>query len=195
MTSWWRIGVQRWELATDLPLWLRAAEHIPAAAGELVPGPVDIVPMPRSTSDAPDALVAPWVAWWTEIVTGGRADAPILPGDWTGMVTEDFAALSGSPVLQGLARARWGEATAWHEFRKRDLELDRRAPPVHSGPLADTLERWGRRLGRQVHLELVVLPVIDDEIRAATESRYLVSEASYRQPGFAEVLATYIENH
>jgi hypothetical protein len=199
MSSWWRMGVQRWEMATDVPLWLRAAERIPAAAGGVIPGPLDIAELPAPTSVAPDDLVAGWVAWWTEIVRGGPADAPILPGDFTGMVSADFPALAGWPALQSVARARWDEAMAWHASRKQDLQSRRfglgepALPAWGSAHLSETLELWGRRLGRQAHLELAVLPVIDHEIRTATENRYLVSERSYNQPGFAEALTAHIE--
>src|SRR5258708_37586685 len=69
----WQLRIDQWSHAHEIPLWVRAAERI-ESAGALVPGPLDIDPVPapsaRDVESPGDAaqraaeLSEGWAAWW-----------------------------------------------------------------------------------------------------------------------------------
>lgn len=193
----WSIRVEDSADAPDIALWLRAAERIDAPAGGLVPGPLIIDPLPESTVASSRDLAAAWSTWWTAIIAGGVIPTPrgtTISGEWVGMMEPEFSGLAPWPALQSLARARYGEAKAWHDAREREgMRRILEHPPPSLPGVGPTLERWGMRLGHEAVVELLVLPVIDDEIRPIREDRLMVSEGAYRSPGFAERLAAYVD--
>src|SRR2546423_13812161 len=76
----WQISTDRWNQAFDWALWMRAAERIDAPVGGMVPGPLDIDPLPEpSTSPDPGLgpspgvdLVDGWLGWWHGLATMPR---------------------------------------------------------------------------------------------------------------------------
>jgi hypothetical protein len=197
--SWWSIRADQWEEAPEIALWVRAAERIDAPAGGPVPGPLDISPVPDPTMRSSDELSRAWVLWWTAIVQRGVMTTPdgsvSFSGEWAAVALPDFAGLGQWPALQSVVRARWMEAKRWHDARKRRaLQGDRST--LFGPSLTRTgakLDEWGRRLDREVSIELLVLPVVDDEIRTVGENRCLLSESLYGSPAFDETLATFLD--
>jgi hypothetical protein len=201
----WQIRVDRRSQAFDLALWVRAAERI-EVAGALVPGALEIDPVPApSTSSAFAAQLAEgWAAWWDAIVHRPAPDpvaasfavadvvAGLNPSAFPGLdqtfSPPDFPGLHRWPVLRQAMERRWLEAHEWHSARKRS---------GFGGPLPlrpdETRVVAGveRALGRKVRpfvLELIVLPVRDDEIRRVWDARYLVPERIYDGPGWPDAL-------
>src|SRR2546421_214909 len=190
----WQISVDRWNQAYDRALWFRAAERIDAPAGGSVPGPLDIDPLPEpSTGGADpggdgsgDELVEGWLAWWHALNgmprwrPGDPADpaAGRVPGfgptPWV-FGPPDFAGLAAWPALQRVVAERWPEGDAWHSRRKgagllhlrREITRQQREPPV-----VRDVERQLRRRVPPFELELVLLPVRDEEIRPVGEAKY-----------------------
>src|SRR5215475_9691410 len=79
----WRMRISQGRQDLELPLWVRAVEGI-EAAGALVPGPLDIDPVPPpSPTDVEghrarqraDELAEGWAAWWDAEVR--RAPEPL----------------------------------------------------------------------------------------------------------------------
>jgi hypothetical protein len=204
-TSSWQIRVERCGQAFDLPLWVRAAERI-ETAGALVPGPLEIDPVPApSTSSAVGAQLAEgWTVWWEAIVRRPAPDPVVASFTVADVVTElnpsafrapdekysppDFPGLRQWPVLRETMERRWLEGHEWHGAHKR-YGLDGRLPlrPDNNRVVADVERTLGRNL-RPFLLELIVLPVRDEEIRRVWDGRYLVPERLYDGPGWQDVL-------
>jgi hypothetical protein len=186
----WQIRVDRWAEAYDLPLWIRAAERI-VAAGPLVPGPLEIDTPPESTTIPSAEMAAGWLAWWESVVHAATATlSPAMgfsPPDLS-LSPPDFEGLQPWPEFREIVVRRWRQAHDWHNQRKR-AGTAQHLPP----PLTDTLvvQHVERSLGRRVKpfvLELILLPVRDDEVRRVHETRYLVPERVYDGPGWPDVL-------
>jgi hypothetical protein len=90
--------------------------------------------------------------------------------------------VAGPPAGAG---ARWLEAHEWHSARKRS-GVDGLLPlrPDNTRVVADVERSLGRNV-RPFVLELIVLPVRDEEIRRV---RYLVPERVYDGPGWPDIL-------
>jgi hypothetical protein len=195
---WWRVKVEQWEEAPDIALWLRAAERIDATARGLVPGPLADGPVPKRTTSPSTELSVAWINWWTAIVAGGIIRTPqgtAISGEWVGMVEPEFSGLGPWPALQSPARARYPEAKAWHDARGR-AGLDRLPESIPTRSLdvvGPTLERWGKRLGREAVVELLALPVTDDEIRPIREDLFMVSESLCLRADFGQRLAAFVD--
>ncbi|OLB78328.1 MAG: hypothetical protein AUI14_13515 [Actinobacteria bacterium 13_2_20CM_2_71_6] len=107
----------------------------------------------------------------------------------------DFAGLAAWPALQRVVAERWPEGDAWHSRRKgagllhlrREITRQQREPPV-----VRDVERQLRRRVPPFELELVLLPVRDEEIRPVGEAKYLVPEAVYDGPGWAAWLRAVV---
>jgi hypothetical protein len=203
--SSWQIRVERCAQAFDLPLWVRAAERI-EAAGALVPGPLEIDPVPApSTSSAVGAQLAEgWTAWWDAIVGRSAPDPVVASFTVADIVAEldpsafpapdetfsppDFPGLRQWPALREPMERRWLEAHEWHSAHKRS-RVDGRLPlpPNNSRVVADVERALGRDV-RPFLLELIVLPVRDEAIRRVRDGRYLVPERLYYGPGWPDVL-------
>ncbi len=193
----WQISVDQWNTEYDRMLWIRAAERIQVPAGGVVPGPLDIdqlpPPSPGRTADDGAELATGWLAWWHSIVAMRQWDAqrpPPLPPAFA-LSPPHFGGLAQWDSFRNVVLRRWREADAWSQARKEagyrlfQQQLERHRRPAVD--LSRLVQRVEKELGRRVapfHLELVVLPVLDDEIREAGEGRYLVPERVYESSRF-----------
>jgi hypothetical protein len=190
----WQIRLDRWSQAYDWALWFRAAERIDAPANGIVPGPLDISPLP-ARSTAPDAdLATGWLAWWHAIVAmpapvPPRPGAAFVPPD-AGLHPPGFERLVPWPSLRDVVAGRWEEAHDWHSARKGAALAAGRHIPRHSreNEVVSRVERELRRRVAPFLLDLVALPVLDDEVRPVGGGRYLVPERVYDGPTWPDVL-------
>jgi hypothetical protein len=153
---------------------------------------IDPVPEP-SIASAGD-LASDWWRWWDEVVS--HAQPP--PGDERppepAFVPPDFGA-ARFPRLHRVVTARWREAYGWHSRRKMTgLRVMHRAggPGPHEGTV---VREVAQGLGRPVppfDLDLIVLPVADDEVREVSPTRYLVPEPVYTGPDWPDRLRPII---
>jgi len=82
---------------------------------------------------------------------------------------------------------RWMEAHQWQRDRRRTwADPTLRLPD--NGAVVRDVERWLGRPVRPFRLELIVLPVRDDEVRRVWDERYLVPERVYEGPGWPDIL-------
>jgi hypothetical protein len=207
-TSSWQIRVDQWAQAYELPLWVRAAERI-EAAGALVPGPLEIEPAPAPTPPGVDGeaarqradqLAEGWTAWWDAVVRRPSPDpvastllvdeldgVPFAPPDLS-FSPPDFDGLRRWPALHEVVAHRWLEGHRWQNGRKREALGVWTPLRSDNGRVVREVER---SLGRPVHpftLELIILPVADDEVRRVWDSRFLVPRRLYEGPGWPDVL-------
>ncbi len=186
--------IDRWDTFADRALWLRAAERIDVPAGGVVPGPLDDdPPAPARPLADPVAAADGWRRWWSAIVTPA-ADDPVVadgPEVWAARAAdrirriEPAAALAPWPELAAAAEARLREFHTWHTARKVAGLQRHGSGDDRDGRVVRELER---RLGRSAPpfvVELLVLPVRDDEVRPAGSDRYLVPERVYDGPDWS----------
>src|SRR5689334_19582242 len=107
----WRISLEQWSAPHECALWLRAAERIPVPAGGLVPGPLDIHPVPARSSASGDALAEDWARWWRELVLAPawRPERDPWPPPQAAYFPPDFPGLAAWPGLRRMAVARGSE--------------------------------------------------------------------------------------
>lgn len=189
--------MDRWNQSLDWALWFRAAERIDVPAEGVVPGPLDIETLPDPSADARDAdLAAGWKAWWHTLVT---APAPEWPPDRDRPPSElafgppYFPGLTDWPALRQVVTHRWREAHEWHTARKR-AGL---AAGIHRGDgrtnrIVDELEHELGRKARPFVLDVLLLPVRDDQVRPVNATRYLVPERLHDGPQWPQLLRTLI---
>ncbi len=193
-----QISTYRWNQAFDWALWIRAAERIPVPAGGLVPGPllINLPPEPSGVSIPPGAALAEgWRDWWESLARMPRWQPDPLAGrpPQLAYLPPDFPGLSRYPELQRIAVDRWREAHDWHTARKA-AGLDRYQPQPRESLLVLEIER---ELGRRVpafDLEFILLPVLDEEIREVTPTRYLVPESVYDGPQWTDRLRPLVRH-
>lgn len=189
--------LDRWDVSTDHALWLRAAERIDVPAGGVVPGPLDDdPPAPARPLADPVAAAEGWRWWWSAIVTPAADDPAVADGPeaWAARAAdrmrrvEATAALAPWPELAAAAAARFREFHAWHTARQ-SAGLQRHGPgDDRDGRVVRELER---RLGGSAPpfvVEVLVLPVRDDEVRPVGPDRYLVPEHIYDGPDWSDHL-------
>lgn len=190
-SSSWRISEDRWPEAFDVALWFRAAERIDVAAGGVVPGEPDVEPLPDPSTDASDAaeLAAGWLAWWHVLVGLPPLSPPFDPARppaQLAFLTPDNPGLAAWPALGRAVTRRWRQAHDWHTARKN---AGLTAGLHHHGRTGQVVAELERELGRKARpfsLDLVLLPVRDEQVRPARADRYLVPERVYdslRWPG------------
>ncbi|GES27485.1 hypothetical protein Aple_103850 [Acrocarpospora pleiomorpha] len=196
----WRISVDRWSEAHNIALWFRAAERIQVEVEGVVPGPLDVEPLPDRRTDPSDAaeLAEGWLAWWRSLVTAPSTTLPLdrqnPPVAWS-FTPPAFSGLHGFPALRQAVAGHWEEAHRWHSAQKSvglasGLHLHEKVP---TGQVVAEVENELGRKARPFSLELVVLPVRDDEIRPVGPYRYLVPERVHdgpRWPGLLRSLVT-----
>ena len=119
----WRIVVRRWEQLIDSALWIRAAERLDVPAGGVIPGPLDIDPVPApSTSSGPPTGPGAGVGGLVAL-PGGRA-GPGAASRGTrspepAYDTPDPLGLAGRPALRAVVARRWPEMRDWQAERTR----------------------------------------------------------------------------
>src|SRR5689334_9341327 len=200
------MSVEQWHELYDVALWVRAAERINVRSGGIVPGPLDIEPLPEATTDGAD-LVEGWLGWWQALTSQPRwpvgrlvdlaAEGPVMAGPPPVQVQfapPEFPGLSPWPSLHRVVLARWPQAHGWHNARKttglRDLRHHHRA-----GREGEVVAEVERALGRRVpafDVEFIVVPVLDQNIRQLAETRYLVPEMVYSTPKWAQWLRALV---
>jgi hypothetical protein len=77
----WRISEDRWPESFDWALWFRAAERIDVESEGVVPGAVDIEPLPDPSTDPSEAaeLASGWLAWWQSLIELPPLSPPFDP--------------------------------------------------------------------------------------------------------------------
>jgi hypothetical protein len=192
-SSSWRISEDWWPEAFDVALWVRAAERIDVAPGGVVPGEPDVEPPPDPSTDPADAaeLAAGWLAWWHALIGLPPLSPPFDPAHppaQLAFLTPDNPGLTGWPALQRAVTGRWRQAEDWHTARK---EAGREAARHRHGRTGQVVAKLERELGhkaRPFSLDLVLLPVRDEQIRPAGADRYLVPERVYDGPRWPGLL-------
>ena len=199
----WEVRVDQWNLHYDIPLWLRAAERIDVPAGGVVPGPLDLAALPAPSRDRAGyagevgaEIEHGWRGWWELLVAADPPDPLLGPAAvdiLRGLVGPEFTGLGGWPHLRALARRRWWDALAWHEDRKRRGVAEFTTRPDHPARqiLTEALRRTLDGTQPPVELDLVLLPVVDDEIREVPHGhprRYLVPERVVDSPQWPQRL-------
>jgi hypothetical protein len=191
----WQIRISQARQDLELPLWVRAVERI-EAAGALVPGPLDLDPLPPpSPTDVEghrarqraDEMAEGWAVWWDAEVRRPSARPPTLPRTGHSFQPPDFDGLRRWPYLREVVSRRWTEALRWQRDRKR-AATDSALRSPDNGRVVREVERWLGRPVRPFVLELIVLPVLDDEVRRVWDEQYLVPERSYEGPGWPDIL-------
>jgi hypothetical protein len=197
----WRVREERWAEAYNVPLWFRAAERIDVPAGGVVPGPADIDALPDRSAAPADAgeLAAGWLAWWQALAGQLPLREPLdpsrLPSALVFTGPPDFTGLAGWPALQRVAAGRWHEATAWYRQRER---AGLAAGHPYDRPAVNAVRELERELGRPVkpfELDLVLLPVRDDQVRQLRPGRYLVPERLRDGPRWPQLLRELMRPH
>jgi hypothetical protein len=192
-SSSWRVSEDRWPESFDWALWFRAAERIGVEEGGVVPGAADVEPLPDRSTDLPDAveLAAGWLAWWQSLI-----DLPPVPPSFDladppevlAFSPPDFPGLAGWPALQRVVTRRWRQAHDWHTARmKAGLAVGGHGDARIGQAVAD-LERELGRKARPFSLDLVLLPVRDEQVRPIGPDRYLVPERVYDGPRWPGLL-------
>jgi hypothetical protein len=136
-------------------------------------------------------LAEGWLAWWHALAEASGADSAGRPPDPT-FSPPDFAGLADWPALRRVVTRRWSEANEWHSARKRAGVRAGAFRDSRTGRVVAGVERELGRKARPFALELVLLPVHDDEVRRVRPTRYLVSEAFHDGPRWPDVLRTLI---
>jgi hypothetical protein len=192
-TASWSIQVNEWDFQLEWALWVRAAERIELRAEGLVTGPPDVEPLPEPSVISDDKLAEGWLWWWRTLL----AEPPDL-GARAGFHPPDFAGLAGHPALRRVVGARWSEAHAWHSARKRaGVEALRTAHrmPDREGAAVRAVEAEIGRKAEPFSLRIIVLPVQDERIRAAGESRFLVPERVRASDAYESWLRDVVRAH
>lgn len=176
-----------------MALWFRAAERIDVVAEGVVPGAPDVEPLPDPSTDPSDAaeLAAGWLAWWHSLIGLPPLSPPFDPARSLpplAVSPPDFPGLALWPALRRAVSRRWRQAYDWHNARKKagldaGLHHDRRTSHV----VAELEHELGRK-ARPFSLDLVLLPVRDEQVRAVGADRYLVPERVHDGPRWPDVL-------
>ncbi|KAA2261728.1 hypothetical protein F0L68_15910 [Solihabitans fulvus] len=193
----WQIGINRWSHAFDVALWFRAVERIEVPAGGIVPGPLDIGAVPEPSPDAgdPAELVPSWLGWWRALAEAPRRTPPFNPERRQGeaaFIPPDFTGLAEWPRLRQLVAGRWEDAYQWHTARKRAARGPAGRGDDRTGQVVADIERELGRKALPFSLDLVVLPVVDDEVRRLGGDRYLVPEAIADGPSWPSALRALV---
>ena len=181
----WSMAVNTSDDRLDRALWFRAAERIPVEADGLVPGPLDIDPLPEPSTASPERLREGWLHWWHTTLgrpptTGERHGARARTAERRPFDPPDFDGLGSHPEFQRVVRARTDEARAWHSARKR-MESDeflrnRDGDALRECRAVEAVEAEIGRRAEPFELRILVIPVLDDRIRGVGNRTFLVPE-------------------
>ncbi|HEY0808319.1 MAG TPA: hypothetical protein VGD84_24845 [Pseudonocardiaceae bacterium] len=197
----WLIGVDQWNQPLEWALWFRAAERIEVRADGPVTGPPDVDPLPTPSLTESDELAEGWLWWWRTLLVRPSLAAPPTPldlADLNRFGPPDFEGLAGHPALQRVVTARWGEANAWHSARKQaGIATFRQmagGPPGagREGEVVRAVEAEIGHTAAAFSLRIVVLPVLDEQIRSAGEHTFLVPERVHAASAYDDWLRTVV---
>jgi len=185
-TTSWAISVSEWDSQLEWALWVRAAERIEVPVGGVVTGPPDIDPLPAPSVPSGAPLAQGWLYWWRAVLSRPEPSPSFAQDDLAELGRfgpPGFSALDAYPDLQRVVSVRWEEANTWHSARKRaGVEAFRSAIASHApGPRAegDVVRSVEAEVGHKAapfRLKIVVVPVLDDEIRSVGGGTFLVPE-------------------
>jgi hypothetical protein len=190
----WQIRVDRWPWELELALWIRAVERIPVPAGGVVPGRLDLDPIPPASEPPVDPVdaVDGWARWWDQVLDIAPPDpraAALSWGDEDALEPAAFPWLSPWPSLHRVVCERSHEAARWQNERKRAaIDALRPAEHMRDGQVVRDLEKDLRRAAPPFECDLVVLPVCEDEVRKVADGRHLVPERVYTNAAWPAVL-------
>jgi hypothetical protein len=136
--------------------------------------------LPEPSLASGDVLAEGWLWWWRTLLAGPSLTAPLEPTSMTELnrfSPPDFEGLGGYPVLRHVVSTRWGEANAWHSARKRaGIETFRAAARGREGAVVRAVEAEIGRRAAPFSLRIIVLPVLDRQVRSTGPSVFLVPE-------------------
>ncbi|HUQ59375.1 hypothetical protein [Lentzea sp.] len=191
----WSISVDQWNPQLEWALWFRAAERIEVPAGGMVTGPPDVDPLPERSAASADELVEGWLWWWRAVLAQPPLTSfPPPPGvaDPSRFSPPDFEGLAGHPTLRHVVTARWDEANAWHSTRKRAgveaFRATRSAGPGREGAAVRAVEAEIGHRSAPFSVRIIVLPVVDHQIRSAGKSTFLVPERVHASSAYDDWL-------
>ena len=178
-TASWSISIDQWDFQLECALWFRAAERIEVRADGPVTGPPDVDPLPEPSTASAGELVEGWLWWWRTLL-----DRPALTSSPTQadlarlsrLSPPDFEGLADHPALRHVVVARWSEANAWHSARKQAGVEALRARRGREGAVVQAVEAEIGHRAAPFSLRIIVLPVVDQEIRSAGKLTFLVPE-------------------
>lgn len=189
-TKSWRISVSEWDFHLEWALWVRAAERIEVPVGGVVTGPLDIDPLPEPSVPSGAPLAEGWLYWWHAVVSRPEASPPFTPDDLAELGRfgpPGFGGLDAYPDLQRVMVARWEEANSWHSARKLAgveafrsafvrQDQDQGRGPRAEGVVVRSVEAEVGHKAAPFNLKIVVVPVLDEEIRSVGDGTFLVPE-------------------
>jgi hypothetical protein len=182
----WLISVSEWDFPLEWALWVRAAERIEVPVGGVVTGPPDVDPLPAPSVPSGARLAEGWLFWWHAVVSRPEASSPFAQDDLAELGRfgpPGFSALDAYPDLQRVVAARWEEANTWHTARKRagvealrSAVASRGRGPRAEGVVVRSVEAEIGHKAAPFRLRIVVVPVLDEEIRSVGDGTFLVPE-------------------
>ena len=194
-TASWSISIDQWDHQLDWALWFRAAERIQVPAGGLVTGPPDVDPLPEPSLPSGDELAEGWLWWWqTLLARPAPTGRPSDMAELNRFGPPDFDGLGGYPALRRVVATRWSEAHAWHTARKRAgvAALQATRNPGPEGPMVRAVEAEIGHRAAPFSLRIIVLPVLDGQIRPAGQSTFLVPERVHATSAYDGWLRTVV---
>ncbi|MFF5219398.1 hypothetical protein [Micromonospora sp. NPDC000442] len=184
----WSMQISRWTQQHDWPLWIRTAERIDVSAGGVVPGPLDIAPLPAPALASAAPLAEGWLGWWRAVLDLPRPADRVDLARYTELGPPDFAGLTAWPALHEVVVRRWSEAEDWHRTRSRAGMLAHPPGTADHSTFVGEIERALGRRSAPFKLEFILLPVRDDKVRPIDETRFLVPERLYDSPAWFDWL-------
>lgn len=179
----WSISVDQWDHQLEWALWFRAAERIEVPADGVVTGPPDVDPVPEPSLPSGEELAEGWLWWWRALLARPPLTGFLESPDMAALnrfSPPDFEGLAGYPALRHVVGNRWVEANVWHSARKRaGIAAFRAAGAQGRGREGAVVRAVEAEIGHKAapfSLRIVVLPVLDRQIRPAGTSTYLVPE-------------------
>ncbi len=186
----WQITLEDRDEQAEYALWIRAAERIDVPAGGVVPGPLILDPPPGPSLASGERLAEAWLYWWRAL-TFPEAAPVVTPAEAYAGASygpPDFSVLTAYPSLREVAVARWPQAHDWRRARDRAHRTALRDADVRSrGREGQIVREVEAELGHKAApfaLRIVVLPVLDEEIRSAGGGTYLVPEQVRAAPTY-----------
>jgi hypothetical protein len=187
----WRISEDRWPEAL---MWLYGFVPPSASTWHRVAWCRGRPMLSRCRTRAParlTELASGWLAWWRSLIELPPLSPPFDPAHPPALLAfgpPDLRGLAEWPVLRRAVTRRWRQAYDWHNARmKAGLE----AGLHHDARTGEVVAEMERELGRKAwpfSLDLVLLPVRDEQVRQAGADRYLVPERVHDGPQWPGLL-------